>query len=59
MLIYGKSEQSKINRKKEAYSIDKFIWTIKEIKPYAKIELDGKVVEIFKKGGYEIIENPF
>lgn len=58
VLVYGKSDQTKINRKKKAYSIDKFIWTINEIKSSSKIELDGKVVEIFKKGNYKIIKNP-
>lgn len=55
--VYRKSNLGKLKKEEEDYSIDKFIWKIKEIGKPKKIKLGGKDVEIFSVGDYEIIED--
>jgi adenine-specific DNA-methyltransferase len=55
ILIYAKSQGSKIKQQYEDYSYDKFCWYIKEkSKPIRKLQLGNKKVEIFDQNGFEI-----
>jgi adenine-specific DNA-methyltransferase len=44
------------NKLKEEYSLEKFCYKITELKPGKKIEVGGKIVEIFQAGEYKIEE---
>lgn len=53
--IYSKNKSKcKPNKNKEDYKVEKFEWQIRENSVGEKIELGGKVVEVFKPGQYEI-----
>lgn len=55
ILVYaGNKTKSKVNRPKEEYDIDKFIWKITEINEGEKIKLGNKDVVIFKPDDYKI-----
>jgi adenine-specific DNA-methyltransferase len=57
-LIYAKNENLfKANRPTIEYSIDKFIYEIKELSEGTKIEIKGRKVNIYKKGEWEIIKH--
>lgn len=55
VLIYAKSNESKIKQTYDVYDYDKFCWKIKETKaPQKVIELGGKRVELFNENSYKI-----
>ena len=55
ILVYaGNKTKSKVNRPKEEYGIDKFIWKITETNEGQKIQLGNKDVVIFKPEDYKI-----
>ncbi len=55
--VYSKKTNVfKPNKLKEDYSVDKFKYDIKELESGQKILVNGKTVEIFKEGQYEINE---
>ena len=55
--IYRKGDKAIPNFEKEIVGFDKFKFYINETAVGEKIELGGKVVEIFKKDQYEILED--
>ena len=55
--VYGKTDKSMLNQEEIKYSLDKFIWKIKEKGKLKTIEIGGKRVDIFSKDDYEIIES--
>ncbi len=55
--IYSKNHSVFLpNKLKEDYLLDKFKYQIKELTNGELIEINGKKVEIFKEGDYEIVE---
>jgi len=55
ILVYARSQNSKIKQEFEEYSYDKFCWYISEkAKPLKVMELGNKKVEIFARDSYEI-----
>ena len=55
--VYSKNHNDfRINKIKEAYSIDKFCWEIKELAVPETIQVGGKTVDIFTDGKYEIVK---
>lgn len=55
--IYTKDRRkSKANRDSEEYKVEKFEWKIVEKSKGKLIEINGKKVEIFKDGEYEILK---
>lgn len=58
ILIYAKdSGKFSANKPFEEYSVDKFVYEIRETNNYTEEEIGGKKVKIFKKGNYEIIKH--
>ena len=58
ILIYAKNSLLfSANKPYETYSVDKFVYEIKEGDRYEEEEIGGKVVKIFKKGDYQIIKH--
>lgn len=57
ILVYAKSHPDvNLVRQSQDYSFDKFIYDIEEMSKPRKIELGGKVVEIFDKDSYKIVK---
>lgn len=53
--VFSKSHENLIvNKIKEEYSLEKFCWDIKETGDFERIEVGGKIVDIFKDGNYAI-----
>lgn len=48
--VYSKLAGTKLKKIEDEYSLDKFIWTIKDAGNPKRIELGGKKVEIYKTG---------
>lgn len=56
IFVFGKTENSKIYREREEYSLDKYVYTIEEIgEPNQVIELGNKKVEVFNRDNYKIV----
>ncbi len=54
ILIYAKTDQSKIIKDKEPYSIEKFEWKIIEKTVGTDVIINGKKTKIFKEGEWEV-----
>jgi len=54
--VYQKSSATRLNKSKTQYSLDSFVWGIRETGKPTITELGGKKVEIFKAGDFEIVK---
>lgn len=57
VLVYSKTQQFKPQKESSEYTLDKFIWKVVEKDVSKTIEIEGKKVEVFEPGNYEIIKD--
>ena len=58
VLIYARNKQEfKVNKQKEDYSIDKFVYEFKELTKGKEFKIKGRKVTVFKKGEWELIKH--
>lgn len=57
IFVYGKTDKPLIHQRLEEVDFTKYIWEIKEGKPFKTINLKGYKVEIFNSNNHKIIEH--
>jgi len=57
IFVYSKTDKPKIYQEEEEYDTSRYIWEIKEGKPFKQITLGGLKVEVFDKNKFTIIKH--
>lgn len=58
IFIFGKTKDAKVYREREKYSLDKYVFSVKELGKANKVmELGDKKVEVFHSDNYEIVKH--
>jgi adenine-specific DNA-methyltransferase len=55
--VYGKTPEAGLNKESQKYTLDKFVWSVREKGPADRtLQLGNKKVELFSRDNYEIFD---
>jgi len=57
VFVYSKTDKPTIYQEEEHYDTSKFIWEVKEGKPFKQIKLGGHKVDVFDKHNFKLIKH--